>query len=167
MKRLILSTLLALALVVPASAATLKDVISLNAGINGLFYRAEVSEVPTAFEAGFTAAASLSPHISAVGSVFYGFQEAYFRSAVGGRITATDVEDPNFSVGFGAQYLKGGEAPVNEWAADASFGWRPFPSSPERPSQLDPLVVIGQGSVGLTSNVARAILGLRWELPAF
>ena len=155
--------LLAGSLLVGASsvqAADLSDVVRFYAGVNGAWFDGGDAAFPADVELGGNGRASLSPHLSAVGSAYYGFDHSYARWSVGGRITATDVDDPNFSVGLGLQYHGASQNDLGpqEWAPDASFGWRPSPAS------LPRLLVVGQGAYGLTSEKVRAILGLRWAL---
>ena len=134
------------------------DVVRFSAGIQGAWYDEEA--FPSDFEIGGTVAASLQPHISAVGGAFYGVGETYLRGSLGGRYTVTDVDNPRFSVGLGASYHGGSEPSVlpEEWVADASFGWRPAAS-------ITRLIVVGQGGYGFTTSKARGLLGLRWQLP--
>ena len=164
MKWLLIAILALLAAWFPAvddcDGADLGDVVSLYAGVNGTWLDGPAVAFPSDFEAGGRAAASLSPHISVGSSVFYGFRNSYVRWEVGPRITVTDVDNPNFSVGLGASYHGGSEVSVlpEEWIADASFGWRPSDKFPR-------FIVIGQGGYGFTTSKARAILGLRWRIP--
>ena len=158
---ILMAIAVALIFTAPAMGADLKDVVKVYAGFNGAWFDGPAVSFPNDFEAGGGASASLSPHLSGVASVYYGFDHSYIRSAVGGRVTATDVNDPDFSVGLGFQYHGGSEPEVgpNEWAPDASFGWRPAPDKMPR------LIVVGQGAYGLTSQKVRVIAGLRWAIP--
>lgn len=159
MKRLCIVVGLIAALGGSAQAADLSDVVRVAAGVNGAWF--ENTAFPADVEVGGNAAASLSPHISVVGAAYYGFDHSYFRWSTGARITVTDPSLPNFGVGLGMQYHGASEAEVrpNEWAADASFGWVPFPETVSR------LSVVGNSSYGLESGVVRSILGLRWQFP--
>lgn len=141
-----------------ARAADLSEVVKFAAGVNGAWWDGPGTAFPADVEAGGLARASLSPHLSAVGSAWYGFDHSYLRSAVGARATVTDVDDPNFSVGLGIQYHMASESELrpNEWAADASFGWVPSPT------KWPNLIVAGTGSYGLRSSKAWATLGLRY-----
>jgi hypothetical protein len=151
----------ALCFTTPGSAADLKDVVRVYGGINGVWFDGPATAFPSDFEGGGRATASLSPHVSVGSSVYYGFRNSYVRWEVGPRITVTDAEDPNFSVGLGAAYHGGSEPSVlpQEWVADASFGWRVAPVAFPR------LIVVGQGGYGFTTSRARGILGLRWLIP--
>lgn len=140
--------------------ADLSDVVSIYVGGNGTWLDGPSIAFPSDFEAGGRASASLSPHISVGSSLYYGFRNSYVRWDVGPRITVTDVDNKDFSVGLGASYHGGSEPSVlpEEWVADASFGWRPSQNIPR-------LIVVGQGGYGFTTSKARAILGLRYKLP--
>lgn len=145
---------------VSAQAADLGDVVKLAAGVNGAWFDGTTTAFNADFEAGGNAAASLSPHLSWVGAAYYGFDHSYFRWSTGGRVTVTDTENPNFSVGLGIQYHGASEAELKpaEWAPDASFGWLPAPD------RWPALAVIGQAGYGLETNRTRAILGLRYRI---
>jgi len=149
-----------LASVGTASASDLRDVVHFAAGVNGAWFDGNSAAFPSDFEAGGNVAASLSPHLAWVGATYYGFDHSYFRWSTGGRVTVTDVDNKNFSVGLGMQYHGASEAELrpSEWAPDASFGWVIMPD------QLPNLLVVGQGSYGLESNQARAIVGLRYKI---
>ena len=147
--------LLLLLLLLPAVAGA--DVVSaFYGGANGIWYDDQAE--PADFEAGGSGSLSLQPHISLVGSGWYGFSHSYFRAAAGVRVTATDVDDSNFSVGIGIQYHASTEPTIRpeEWCPDASIGWKPWPTDQPK------LIVIAQGAYGLTSNQAQAMAGLRY-----
>lgn len=141
--------------------ADLKEVIRLHLGVNSAWFDGPTTSVPNDIELGANASASLSPHLSAVGGAYYGTRNVYARWSAGARVTVTDVDNPDFSVGLGAQYHGGNydEVLPEEWMADASFGWRPFPNAMHR------LVVVGQAGHGLSTSKSRAILGLRYSIP--
>ena len=141
--------------------ADLRDVVRLYAGANGVWFDGPATAFPSDFEGGGRATASLSPHLSVGSDVYYGFRNSYVRWSVGPRVTVTDVEDPNFSVGLGTSYHGGSEPSVlpEEWVADAAFGWRLAPTAFPR------LILVGWGGYGFTTSKARGILGLRWQLP--
>jgi hypothetical protein len=140
--------------------ADLADVVHVYGGVNGVWFQGPTTNFPRDLEAGGTASASLSPHISVVSALFYGFDQAYWRWGVGPRITVTDVDDKNFSVGLGASFRGGSQPSIlpREWTAEATFGWVPVAS-------LTRLVVIGEGGYGLTTSKGSALLGLRWKFP--
>ena len=144
----------------PAQAAD--PVLSMSLGANAASFN-QSSHLPSDFELGGTGSASLSPHISGVGSLFFGVSRTYLRGSAGMRVTATDVNDPNFSIGLGLQYQVCSEADLRpqEWAPDASIGWRPCP-------EMMPRVSVGaQGSYGLDSGTAMLLLAVRYSLPSF
>lgn len=155
----------------PVAASSLANILRVYVGANALWVD-QNDALTRDFEAGGSASASLSPHIAAVSSLWYGFENTYFRYAVGARVTATDAEDTRFSVGLGVQWQSANEDLLrpSEWAPDASFGWRAFgpPLAPgAKPVELQRLILVGQGSYGLSSNQARAFIGLRYLLPLF
>ena len=154
MKRLCLIALL-LTLAVPASA---DEVLKFYAGANGAWF--DDSAKPSDFEIGGNARASLSPHISLVGSTYYGFGNSYLRGSAGGRITATDVNDPNFSVGVGFQYHASSEPATRRegWAPDVSVGWKP------QPEQWPAVILVAQGSYMLDGNDTSLLVGVRYNL---
>ena len=127
-------------------------------GANALWYDGPAG-LPGDFEVGGNARASLSPHISAVGAVYYGFDHSYLRGSAGARFTATNPDDPNFSVGVGIQYHVSGEPEIRpeEWAPDVTVGWLPWPGAPQ-------WILVGLASYGLKSNQASALAGLRYEV---
>jgi len=169
MRKLVLAAFL-LALSVPASAESIAalraaddapKVVKLYGGANAVWF--DDNGLPSDFEIGGTGRASLSPHLSLVGSAFYGIDKSYLTAAGGLRITATDVNDPDFSIGFGMQYRASSKPGVRpeEWYPDVSLGWKPWPV--EMPN-----VVVGvQGGYGLTSNQAFALVALRFYLTQF
>lgn len=145
----------ALFLVALASA---EPAIKVAAGVNGAWLDGPNAAWPADVEAGATGSASLSPHISLVGSGFYGFSHSYFRYDAGARVTATDVDNPDFNAFLGIKYRGGSTIDVrpNEWAPDAGFGWRPFP-------QISPNVVVGvDAGYGLQSNRVLATVAVRY-----
>src|SRR3990172_2894570 len=127
-------------------------------GGNGIWWAD--TAYPSDFEAGANAAASLSPHISAVASGWYGFAHSYVRAAGGFRITASDPANENFSIGIGAQYHVSSEPAIHpeELAFDTSIGYRPWPI--EQPK----LTLVAQGFYGMESKSASVLAGARWTL---
>lgn len=151
--------LLALMLAAASSqSATLSDSFAIYGGVNGVAFT-NADPWNGDVEAAGNASASLSPHISAVGSVDYGFSHAYFRTSVGARVTATDVNNPDFSVGLGIQYRSASvvELRPNEWAPDVSVGLRPWPA------KYPNLLLVAQGWYGLDTNRSGASAGARWR----
>lgn len=159
--RYTLSVLVAVLLcLVTAECAQADEVVNLALGVNTISFD---GGFPSDFEAGGSASASLSPHISGVGGVYYGFSHSYLRSTIGGRITATDVDNPNFSVGLGVSYVACTEPAIRpeELQAEVALGWRPYPV------RMPKLIAGALGGYGLDSNKASLLLGLRWNLGAF
>lgn len=131
------------------------------AGANGAWLDGPGSAFPADFEAGGSASASLSPHLSAVGETYYGFSHSYVRWSGGVRATVSDVDNPDFNTFLGISYRGGSTSAVQpgEWAPDAGFGWRVAPST------WPNLLAVGRAGYGLTSNRVLLTLGLRWEVP--
>ena len=157
MKFLSLAVLVALAALCFHRPAEAAGKLTLALAGNGTWLNGPDSAFPRDVEAGGTVATSLSPHISLVGSSFYGFKENYVRYQGGARITATDVNDPNFNVFLGLQYRGGSQSAVgpSEGAPDAGFGWKPNKSWPK--------VVLGaDAGYGLQSNRVIASVALRY-----
>lgn len=128
------------------------------AGANGCWFDNEAS--PGDFEIGGSGRTSLSPHISLVGGAWYGLGESYLRGTLGGRVTVSDVSNPNFSIGTGIFYQASSKVSVRpqEWAGEVSLGWRPYPATMPR------VVLVGQGSYGFDSDQASALVGVRYSL---
>jgi hypothetical protein len=157
-----MKTLLAILPLLCLSAATVfaqgKPVTNLYAGANGIWFSNGTAEKADVEAAG-NASMSLSPHLSAVGSVDYGFAHSYIRSSAGARVTASDVQNPDFSIGLGIQYHFSSVEWMrpNEWAPDASFGWRPWPG------QYPRISLTGLAWYGLESQKAACNLGVRYK----
>jgi hypothetical protein len=151
--------LLALAAVAPSHAST-NGVMNAYVGANGAWFT-NADPYQGDLELTGNLSASLSPHISAVGGMAWGTCNSYLRGSAGVRITATDVNDQDFSIAVGAQYRIASKEELrpNEWATDVSIGYRPFPVDWPR------LTLIGQGWYGLTSQKAGALVGARWRFP--
>lgn len=101
-----------------------------GATVRGIWFTGDNIPFKADIEGGGVLSASLSPHISAVGSAAYGFSNAYVRGSAGARFTASDVTNPNLSVGLGIQYHVSSKTALqpNEWAPDASVGVKPWPA---------------------------------------
>jgi hypothetical protein len=154
MKKTLLVAVLLLA-TVPALAAP-PSLASLALGVNGIWADGE-TQPWSDVEACANGAVSLQPHISAVGSVNYGFVNAYYRSTAGVRVTATDVNNRDFSVGVGMQYHLSNKLQPNEWCPDVAVGYRPWPKT------LPAVTLTGLGWYGLDTKRAGADLGVRWR----
>jgi len=155
--------LLLAAVLIAAPASAEIPQIKFYAGAQGAWY--DNASLPSDFELGGTAKASLQKHLSLVGSSFYGINESYLRGSAGVRYTVAQdaTDDPNrsdFSIGIGAQYNVSSEPEIRpeEWTGDVSVGWRPWPAD------MPALILVGQSSYGFTSEKVNAILGIRVEL---
>lgn len=160
MKRIVLSLFL-LALAVPAFAAESGPVYSFGIGAQGVWFQGDLN-LPSDFELGANGAASLSPHISAVGAIYFGLQESYLRGSFGARFTVTDVDDKDFSIGVGAQYRASSEPdkrPDKEVCPDVSLAWKPSPENMPR------VLIALQAAYGLKSNQAELTAGVRYAIP--
>ena len=160
MKRyaIILAALLAATAAQAQETYPAAKVFGLALGASGVWYDAAGADNPSDVELGVHARASLSPHISAVGSGAYGLDNQYVTAAGGVRVTATDVKDRTFSIGIGIQYRWYDDelfAPA-EWEPDVAVGWKPWEDAP--------VIVTGTGAYGLDSERPRATLGVRYRL---
>lgn len=156
----LLYTLAALCSFRGTAQAEARGLFTVAAGVNGIWPTGTDVAFPSAFEAGATASSSLSPHLSAVASSFYGFKDQYIRWRVGGRVTATDVDDPNISVFLGAGYRGADKSDLfpSEWEADAGFGWAPFRANRN--------VILGaDAGYGLDSKTVLSVVALRYRFP--
>lgn len=153
--------LLLLASATLSTAATVGDVLRASAGVNAVWLDGPGTQFPADVEAAGQASASLSPHLSLVSSLGYGFSHSYFRWDGGARVTATDVNNPNFNVYLGIRYRGGSIAAVqpNEWAPDAGVAWKPNPTA------WPNFVVGADAGYGLQSNRVLTYLALRYLLP--
>ena len=145
---------MALAVATPALADGI--VYQAAAGASAIWF--DNNARPSDVEASLNGSASLSPHISAVGSVAFGFDHSYLSGAAGLRFTVTDALDRNFGVGLGIQRHMSSEPALRpeEWAPDVAIGWVPWPKSPR-------VSLVGIGSYGLASNLATASVGIRYR----
>lgn len=154
---LVLGLMLALVIVGTARAQGFANTTILAAGVNGVWLDA-VSD--PGLEASGNAAMSLSPHLSLVGGLSAGLgTDSYLRSTVGVRVTATDVDNPDFSVGLGIQYRNTSDPNrgPSEWCPDVSVGLKPLPM------RFPSVALVGQGWYGMHSDVAGCLIGLRYN----
>jgi hypothetical protein len=132
--------LVAIALAVVASwtvevddcdAASLWESVSVGIGGQGVWVDEGGAPAFRDAEAIGRASLGVTPHVNLVGGVSYGVDKSYLRGSGGVRITATDVNDPNFSIGVGVSrhYVSEPDAGLDEAAAEAAIGWKPFTSS--------------------------------------
>ena len=162
-KTWMLLALVAMALLLfglPARAETVQP-LHFAAGVNGAWLDGPGAQFPADAEAGGTAWASLSPHISAFADTYYGFSHSYLRWDGGAKVTASDVDNENFSLYLSVKYRGGSINALhpNEAAYGAGFGWVPAPDTWSR------VVVVGDASIGAQSNRTIAYLGLRYLVP--
>lgn len=148
MKRLLVAALL----FVPslASASTFADAIGLGGGVQVSWF--DQAKVAYDTEAGVKAALSLTPHISGVGSGYYGFGQSYGRGEAGLRFTVTDIADPKFSVGIGLerQWYSRVSMGADEWVGDVSVGWKAIGWG----------ILGAQGAYGIQQKDLRTSVGL-------
>jgi hypothetical protein len=161
MKYLLLS-LVALALFLAPAAQAADFDLHAAAAVNGAWLDGTNAAFPADFEAGGTVWSSLSPHLSVVGQVLYGFSHSYIREQVGVRVTTSDVLNPNFNTFLGVVYRGGsiGALRPYEWAPDAGFGLKPLAD------RYPNLALVGEASYGLQSSRLFAQAGFRWTLPS-
>lgn len=109
-------------------------------------------------EAIVRASVGITPHVNIVGGVSYGVDKSYLRGSGGVRLTATDVNDPNFSIGIGISrhYVSEPGAGMDEAAGEAAIGWRPFPSSN--------VILTGLAAIGLDTGRRVFSAGLVWAV---
>lgn len=145
---IVLSCLSLLVLLALPAHAGVWGAASLGVGAGGGWLAQAGEKSVGNFEAVGKGAVSLTPHVSVVGGIAYGFQDTYLRGSVGARITATDVNDRTFSIGIGISKHFASEQgfSLNEWAAEAAIGWKPLASSE--------FIVTGSAARGLDSGDA-------------
>jgi hypothetical protein len=130
-------------------------------GANSISYN---NNIASDFELGGGGSASLSPHISAVGSAWYGVGHTYLRGTIGARVTASDVNDPNFSIGIGGQYNASSKPDLRQegWDGDVTLGWRPYPE------KWPQAALVAQGAYMFSEpNNVYLMLGVRYALRPF
>lgn len=154
-----MKVVLTLLMLFVASAAQ-AELPKLNAAIggHGIWFNEDVK--PSDLELGGSVAASLSSHISAVGSGWFGTDKSYLRGTAGVRVTATDIQRTDFSVGVGISRWMCSEPLIREeeWVADVSVGWKPWPAEQPR------LIIALQGGYGLDSSAGHALAGIRYAM---
>lgn len=166
--RLILKRLALLAAIIgacvllaqPARSAP-ADALRLYAGANAAWLDGPGAAFPVDVEGAGTAAASLSPHLTLVGGLAYGFSHSYLAWDGGVRVTATDAANKDFDMFLGIEYRGGSTAAVqpSEWASYAGVGWRP------NPARWPNLTLGAKSSLGLTSDRTRTLVAVRYALP--
>ena len=163
MKRAILAVLALGVLLAPnvSRATDFADAVRIAAGVNGAWLDGPGAAFPADVEAGGTAAASLSPHLSTFADVYYGFSHSYVRWDGGVKATLTDVDNPNLSAYLSLKYRGGSISALqpSEWAAGTGIGWKPNPAAWPR------LVLGADAAYGLQSNRVVAYLAVRYLIP--
>lgn len=111
--------------------ASVWQAASIGVGGQGVWVDEGGSPAFRDIEAVGRAAISLTPHVSVVGGVSYGVDRAYVRGSGGVRLTATDENNPDFSVGVGVSrhYVSEPGSGLDEAAAEGSIGWKPLTNS--------------------------------------
>ena len=153
--------MLAVAMPVIAAPAPHAKVFGAAVAAQGVWFASDSTARRGDAEAGLSARASLSPHISLVGSGFYGGRGQYVRYAGGVRVTATDAQDADFSIGIGYQYRGSSDARLkpDEWGPDVTLGWRPWPG-------VYPNLLLNLHSwYGIGSGAGAVSVGIRYALP--
>ena len=140
-----------------ADAASAWQALSVGIGGGGVWVDEGVGPSFRDVEAGASASVSLTPHVSVVGGATYGVDRAYVRGSGGVRLTATDVNDPTFSVGIGVSrhYVSEPGSGLDEAAAEAAVGWKPLTNSR--------ILLTGLAAVGL--DTGRRIFSARVVVP--
>lgn len=129
MKRATIFLLLAAALAAHPKAGW-SATLGLAVGGQGAWFDDGGHEPQRDLEATGRAALSITPHISAVGGIAYGFMESYVRGSVGARATVTDATNKSFSIGIGfARHFESEPGQLDEWAGEAAIGWKPLTTS--------------------------------------
>jgi hypothetical protein len=111
--------------------ASVWDAVSLGVGGGGVW----VGEggVPGFRDAEAVArgAVSITPHVSLVAGASYGVDRSYVRGSGGFRLTATDVNNPDFGIGVGVSrhWTSEDGSGMDEAAAEAAIGWKPLPGA--------------------------------------
>jgi len=138
----------------PGHAANLWQSVSVGIGAQGAWFSGgDDQEDMGDIEATGRGALSITPHVSVVGGAAYGFSNSYLRSSLGVRLTATDVNDQDFSVGIGvARHFRSEPGPLDEWCAEAGLGWKPLTSSS--------VLLTASSAVGLDSGRRLFTLGV-------
>lgn len=134
---------------------------------NGLWLEGTGPNFPTSLEAGGTAWASLTPHLTVNAGTFFGLSHSYVRWQAEPRLTISDADNPNINAYLGVR-LRGASTTdfgPTEWALAAGAGWRPFPNKGLTTSPWDNFTLGVDGAVGHTSNLFVATICARYEIP--
>lgn len=130
-RKLLIVLGLSVSLASAGHAANAWQALSVGIGGGGIWVDEGAGPAFRDVEAGVSAAVSLTPHVSVVGAANYGVDRSYVRGSAGARLTATDVNDPNFSVGVGVSrhYVSEEGSGMDEAAAEAAVAWKPLAAS--------------------------------------
>lgn len=151
------AVLAAIVIAVPVHAASLWSASSVGIGAQGAWFDGADERSMSDIEATARGALSITPHVSVVGGLQYGFSESYVRSSVGVRLTATDVKDRSFSVGLGvARHFRSEEGPMDEWCGEAAIGWKPVAASD--------FILTSSASYGLDTSRRLFTVGVAYPL---
>ena len=155
-RKLMWALWLPIIMVTSANAASVWQAASFGVGGSGVWVDEGGAPAFRDVEGVGTAAVSLTPHISVVGAVAYGVDRSYVRGSGGVRLTATDVNNPDFSVGVGVSrhYVSEPESGLDEAAAEAVVGWKPLAQSK--------WILGGSAVYGLDTGRRRFSVSLIW-----
>lgn len=132
-----------------------------SVGANGAWFDGTGTSWPADFEANGNLWGSVSPHIDLGAEAQYGFSHSYLAGEGWVKVTATDVDDTNFSMFLSAGYGGGSVSALqpSEWKLGAGFGWVPFPETWSR------FIVTGKAERGQESHRLTVRLGGRYYFP--
>jgi hypothetical protein len=152
----ILAVALSLSLASAAHGASLWEAATFGIGGQGVWVDEGTAPAFRDAEAIARAALGVTPHVNLVGGASYGVDKSYLRGSGGVRLTATDVNDPNFSIGIGISrhYASEPGSGLDEAAGEAAIGWKPFASSN--------VVLTGLAAVGLDTGRRLFSAGVVW-----
>jgi len=140
-----------------AQSASVWDALSVGVGAQGVWLEGGDLADLRDIEATGRAAFGVTPHIALVGGLAYGFDHAYTRESVGVRLTATDVNDPTFSVGLGvSRHFRSEPGGLDEWAGEAAIGWKPLSGSE--------FLLTASAAYGLDSSQRQITAGLTYPV---
>lgn len=162
MKRISMLLALASVLLLFALPAKADDAHFYGAfGANGAWLTGTDPAWPADLEAAGVLWASPSPHIDAGVDAQYGFSHSYLSGSGWLKVTATDVNDRNFSIYLKVGYRGGSVAAFqpSEFVTGAGFGWVPSPESFPR------FLITGDAALGVDSNLATVRIGGRYYFP--
>lgn len=138
--------------------ASVWDAASIGIGGQGVWVDEGGASALRDAEAIGRASIGVTPHVNLVGGISYGVDKSYLRGSGGVRLTATDVNDPNFSIGIGISrhYVSEPGAGLDEAAGEAAIGWKPFASSR--------VILTGLAAYGLDTGRRVFSAGIVWPM---